>query len=116
MLYFCFKVFISALIIAAVSELSKRNAFLGAFLASLPLVSVLAMVWLYVDTQNPLEVAKLSQSILWLILPSLTLFLVLPVLLKQQMNFYLALIISLSTMIGCYFIVVLISKFGGGKL
>lgn len=113
MVYFCIKVLLSALIIAAVSELSKRNAFLGAILASVPLVTVLAMIWLYIDTQNPLEVAELSQGVLWMILPSLTLFLILPILLKQQINFYLALSVSLLIMIISYFVMVLIlKKFG----
>ena len=113
MLYFCIKVFLSAIIIAVVSELSKRNAFLGAILASVPLVTVLAMVWLYIDTHNPLEVAELAQGVLWMILPSLTLFLILPILLKQHMNFYLALGISIGVMIASYFgMVLVLKKFG----
>lgn len=110
MLYFAVKVLLSAIIIAAVSELSKRSAFLGAILASVPLVTVLAMIWLYIDTKNPLEVAELSQGVLWMILPSLTLFLVLPFLLKQQVNFYLALSIALGVMIVSYFVMVLALK------
>jgi len=115
-MYFLIKILTSAIIIAAVSELAKRNALLGAILASVPLVTVLAMIWLYHDTKNPLEVAALSQGVLWMILPSLTLFLVLPILLKQPMNFYLALTIALSIMIGCYFIMLAILQKLGVKI
>lgn len=85
---------LSAMIIVAISEVSKRNTLLGGILASLPLVSILALCWLYLDTKNPAKVADLSISIFWMVLPSLSLFLLLPVLLKKQIPFYGALILS----------------------
>lgn len=88
------KTALSALIIVAVSEISKRNSLLGGLFASLPLVSVLALIWLYIDTKSVDKVAALSMSIFWMVLPSLTLFLLLPVLLKKQMPFYGALFLA----------------------
>lgn len=91
---FWIKTLISALMIAGISELGKRNPWMGGLLASLPLTSLLAFIWLYIETQNTTKVSQLSISILWLVLPSLLLFVALPFLLKRQMAFYPALILS----------------------
>jgi hypothetical protein len=85
------KVLLTAAIVIAVTEIAKRNTLWGAALASLPMTSVLAFVWLYVDTGNAARVADLSQGIFWLVLPSLALFLVLPVLLRSGVSFWLSL-------------------------
>ena len=58
--YYAIKLVISALLIVAISELSKRSTFAGALLASVPIVSVLAMIWLYTDTRDVAQVATLS--------------------------------------------------------
>ena len=88
---FIFKTIVSAILIALIAELSRRNTLLGSLTASLPLVSVLSMVWLYNDTHNIDTVAQLSVSIFWMVLPSLALFLMLPFLLKKGFPFYPAL-------------------------
>ena len=94
MLYSIVKVTTSALLIVAISEVSKRATTLGALLASLPLVSLLAMMWLYIDTGDRSKVADLASSIFWLVLPSLALFLILPVLLRAGRAFWPSLAIS----------------------
>jgi hypothetical protein len=85
---FLLKVLISALLIAAVSEVARRSSVVGALLASLPVTSILAFVWLYRETGDVAKVAALSTDIFWLVLPSLTLFLLLPVLLRQGWGFW----------------------------
>ena len=101
-LYFL-KVVISAFTIVAVTELSKRGgSFWGGVIASLPLTSLLAFVWLYGETRDTLKIAALSWNIFWLVLPSLTLFVVLPLLLKRGVSFVAALPISLVVMIAAY--------------
>ena len=90
-MYLAFKVLISALVIVAVSEIAKRSTLFGALVASLPLTSILALVWLYQDTKDTTRVATLSSEILWLVVPSLLLFVLLPILLKRGVNFYPAL-------------------------
>lgn len=92
--YFLFKVLLSALIIAGVSELAQRISWLGALLASLPLTSILAMIWLYRDTGDKMQIAQLSYDIFYLVIPSLLLFLALPFLLKRGLSFYWALFSS----------------------
>lgn len=90
-MYLIFKVLLSALVIVAVSEIAKRSTMVGALIASLPLTSILAMVWLYEDTRDAARVAKLSSEILWLVVPSLLLFAVLPILMRRGVAFYPAL-------------------------
>lgn len=110
MAYLIFKIVISALIIVAVVELSKRSTLAGALLVSLPVISLLALTWLYIDTQDTARVARLSQSIFWLVFPSFFLFLALPVLLKKGLGFYPALAVSSAIMLGLYFVMILVLK------
>jgi hypothetical protein len=113
MLYFATKVVISAFIIAIVSEVAKYSAGLGALIKSLPLISILAMIWLYADTHDTGRIAELSTATFWLVLPTLPMFLVLPALLKAGMGFYPSLGISMAVMLACYAIAVpLLARFG----
>lgn len=86
------KVLVSALIIVLVSEISKKLPGLGALIASLPLVSVLGMIWLWLETRDTELLASHSTATFWFVLPSLPMFLVLPVLLHRGMNFFGALL------------------------
>lgn len=90
-MYLVLKLLISALIVVAVSEIAKRSTAVGALVASLPLTSVLALMWLYRETSDVTRIAVLSRDIFWLVLPSLVLFAVLPVLLRRGVSFYAAL-------------------------
>jgi len=88
------KVVVTALVIVGISELAKRFTLFGAILASLPVTSILAMIWLYQDTSDVGKVIALSNNIFWAILPSLVFFAVFPLLLKSKIQFTPALIIS----------------------
>ncbi len=101
-MYLLAKTLVTALIVVAISELSRRYSLLAAFLASLPLTSLLAFIWIYVETKDVQKVAELSQSIVWLVIPSLTLFIVLPILLKMNMDFWLALAASAAATAAVY--------------
>ena len=102
MLYYAIKILLSSLVIVAISEIAKRSSLLGALLASLPLTSLLAFVWLYVDTGDVQKVAGLSSEIFWLVLPSLPLFLVFPLLLKMGWGFWLSLMAAILVTAACY--------------
>lgn len=102
MFYFLLKVFISALLIACISELSRRYTLWAALLASLPLTSILAFIWIYWETKDSEKIIELSYNIFWLVIPSLAFFLILPALLKQGMNFPFAMSISMVSMIAIY--------------
>ena len=82
-MYLVLKALLSGAVIAAASELARRSSLLGAVLISLPLSSILASIWLYRDTKDVGEVADLSWAILWVIVPSLVFFVVLPVGLRE---------------------------------
>lgn len=116
MFYSVIKILISAILIFVISEIAKRSSLLASILASIPLLSVLAMVWLYVDTKNTEAVALLSRDIFWLVIPSLILFITLPILLRHKVNFYGALGIASGLTIAGYFLMVLALKQWGIKL
>jgi hypothetical protein len=103
MLYYATKVLVSALVIVAIAEIAKRSSGFAALLASLPLTSLLAFVWLHVEGSGASQIAELSSQIFWLVLPSLVLFVLLPVLLRQGFGFWLSLGVSVAATIGCYF-------------
>jgi len=103
---FILKVAITVAVVIAVSEIAKRSSFWGAILASLPLTSLLAFVWLYSDTGNIQSVATLSRSIFWLVLASLPLFAVLPVLLSAGWAFWPSLFVACIVTVGAYFALV----------
>lgn len=88
------KIFITVVLVVAVSEISRRSSFWGAIVASLPITSLLAFIWLYTGTDDIEVVVKLSYSIFWLVLASLPLFLVLPALLRHDIMFWPALAIA----------------------
>lgn len=106
MTYYILKILITTILIVLLSEIAKRSTFLGAILASIPLVSVLAMIWLYIDTKDISKVSTLSLSIFWLVLPSLSLFVALPLLLKQGISFYISMSISIAVMILGYWLMI----------
>lgn len=113
MSWYITKLAVTAVIIVTISEISKISSFAGALLASIPLVSVLAMCWLYFETKDVEQISSLTTSIFWLVLPSLSLFVILPILLKAQVPFYTSMTIGLVVMVGCYFsMVFILGKFG----
>lgn len=102
MTYFVIKAAISGLLVALISELSRRAPSLGALIAALPLVSILAMIWLWRDTGDTTRIAALAQSTFWLVLPSLPLFLILPALLRGGTGFWPALGIGCAVTVVLY--------------
>jgi hypothetical protein len=91
MLYLVIKAGLSGLIIAIVSEVAKRNPGWGALIVSLPLVSILAMIWLWHDTHDPRRLADHAGATFWFVLPSLPMFLLIPALLRSGWPFWAAL-------------------------
>lgn len=95
MTYFLLKAIISGILIAVISEVARRFPSFGGLIASLPLVSVIAILWLWSDTGGDKGlVASHARATLWFVVPSLPFFLVLPALMERNVNFWLALILS----------------------
>jgi hypothetical protein len=91
MAYLIFKYALTAAVIVAISELAKRSPGLGALLASLPLTSLLAFIWFYQESGDAAKIATMAVDILFLIIPSLLLFCILPWLIRIGWGFYPAL-------------------------
>ncbi|GAO35561.1 hypothetical protein SCT_0952 [Sulfuricella sp. T08] len=100
---YALKIALTTAIIVAVSEIAKRSSFWAAALASLPLTSLLALIWLYVETGNTQKVAALSQGIFWLVIPSLLLFVLLPLLLRAGWGFWASLSTASAATASAYF-------------
>lgn len=92
-MYIAVKYILTSLVVVAISEMARRQQFVAAVVASLPLTSILAFIWIYYETQDVKKITQLSTDVFWLVLPSLAFFLVLPVLLKK-MSFTWALLLS----------------------
>src|SRR5690606_8851006 len=91
MLYLLVKAALSGLIIAIVSEVARRSPGFGALLASLPLVSIMGMMWLWHDTRDPERLASHAGATFWFVLPSLPMFVLIPILLRGGVGFWSAL-------------------------
>ena len=102
MLQTIIKIALTSVLVVAIAEAGKRSVLLASILASLPLTSVLAFVWLYADTGEPEKVAALATGISWLVLPSLILFVALPLLLRANVPFAGALALSVLATAGGY--------------
>lgn len=92
MLYLALKAAISGVIIAVVSETAKRYPGIGALIASLPLVSVLGMIWLWNDKPDTANMAAHAGATFWYVLPSLPMFLLIPALLRRGVSFWPSLV------------------------
>lgn len=106
MLYLVIKAGLSGVIIAIVSELAKRYPGFGALVASLPLVSVLGMIWLWRDKPDPANMAAHAEATFWYVLPSLPMFLVIPALMRSGMGFWPALTLGCALTIALYLLMV----------
>lgn len=100
--YFVLKILVTALIVVGVAELAKHYSLFAAILASLPLTSILAMMWMHVDGQSNSEIAALSKQIFWLVIPSLAFFVAFPLLLRLQLHFFVALALASLTTAAAY--------------
>ena len=89
--YLLLKALLSGIIIAIVSEIARRSPGIGALVASLPLISVLGMMWLWRDTHDAANMAEHAEATFWFVLPSLPMFLLIPMLLRHGWNFWIAL-------------------------
>ena len=113
MLYFLTKTILTAIIIIIVSEIAKKSSLLAAIIISIPLTSLLAFIWVYWESKNIEKIIDLSYNTMIMTIPSITFFIVLPIMLKFKFNFSISIIISiLSTSIAYYIFVYFLKKYG----
>jgi hypothetical protein len=104
------KILVSALIIATVSELAKRNNVLASVIHSLPLTSLLALTWIYLETRDTQLIASHTHGTFWFVLPTLPMFLVLPALLKSGWGYWPALGACLAGTFGLYVLTMWVTR------
>jgi hypothetical protein len=94
MTYLIIKALLSGVIVMIVSEVARRSPGLGGMIASLPLVSILGIMWLWRDTSDVERIASHAEATFWFVLPSLPMFLAFPAMLRHGVGFWLALAVS----------------------
>jgi hypothetical protein len=102
MLYFALKAALSGIIVAIVSLVARRYPGLGGLIASLPLVSLLGMIWLWRDTHDPVRMAAHAEATFWFVLPSLPMFLIVPAMLRGGSSFWAALLTGCAATLALY--------------
>ena len=113
MIWYLVKLLVSALIIVLVSEVSKKLPLIGSLIASIPLISVLGMVWMYGEKVNVSKIASHAEGTFWYVLPSLPMFLLLPWMLRKGINFPISLTVGVALTGVLYFIMAkVLTKFG----
>lgn len=106
------KYLITAAVVVLVSELAKRSDKLGALAAALPLVTVLALIWLHVEKQPESKLANHAWYTFWYVIPTLPMFLAFPPLLPR-LGFWLTLVASIAITAACFGIMTLaLRRFG----
>ena len=116
MKYIFLKLIISSGLIILISEISKKSSFVGGLIASIPLISILSMIWLYIDSRDIEKIKDLSASIFWMVIPSLVLFLSIPILINIGFNFWYSLIIAIILTIVSYLLMIFILSHYGIEL
>jgi hypothetical protein len=109
MTWFILKAALSGLLIAAISEIARRNTAVAALVASLPLVSVIAMIWIWGETRDSARIAAHAEATFWYVLPSLPMFLVLPALIRSGTGFWTSLVVGSALTVALYLALVWIA-------
>ena len=104
MSYFALKAILSGILIAAISEIARRSPGFAALVASLPLVSILGVIWLWRDTGDTDRIASHLQATFWYVLPSLPMFLLVPWMIRSGTGFWPSLGLGCAVTIALYFL------------
>jgi len=111
--YLIIKALLSGIIVMIVSEVARRSPGLGGLIASLPLVSILGIIWLWRDTSDIERIAAHAEATFWFVLPSLPMFLVFPAMLRNGIEFWIALAAGCALTIVLYLITFWLLPRGG---
>jgi len=116
MTYLIIKALLSGIIIAVVSEIAKRNNAAASIIHSLPLMSLLAFIWLYAETKDAALIGRHAYGTFWFVLPTLPMFLLMPWLIKQLGGFWPALGTGILLSIALYALTMRLLKVAGVEL
>ena len=99
----------TAAVVVIVSEAAKRSDRLGGFIAALPLVTVLTLIWLHLENQSTSKISNHAWYTFWYVVPTLPMFLVFPWLLPR-LGFWLTLLTSLAMTVVCFALFALVVR------
>ena len=116
MLYYAIKLFLSAGIIVTVSEVAKRNNFAASIIHSLPLTSLLAFIWIYLEKKDSQLIANHAFGTFWFVLPTLPMFLLLPWLIRKGWSFWSSLGVGIIMTVLLYLVTMRLLKMAGVNL
>jgi hypothetical protein len=116
MTYYLLKLFLSAGVIVAVTEIAKRNNAAASIIHSLPMTSLLAFIWLYAETKDSSLIGRHAFGTFWFVLPTLPMFLLMPWLIKKLGSFWPALSAGIALTIALYFLTMALLKKAGVEL
>jgi hypothetical protein len=113
MTWYIVKLLLTSVIIVLISEISKKLPLLGSLIASLPLVSVLGMIWMYGETKDLVRIANHAEGTFWYVLPSLPMFLLMPWLIRKGISFPISLSAGIA-LTGLLYVITtkILAKFG----
>ena len=110
---FLTRVILSGMLIAIIAVIGRKAPAVAALVASLPLISILGMIWLWRDTGNPRLLADHAEATFWYVLPSLPMFLFIPFMLRSGLNFWLALAAGIMMTVILYLVTIgIAARFG----
>jgi len=113
---FWVRALLSGLIVAAIAMIARRNPAAGALVASLPLLSLLGMIWLWHDTHDPERMAAHVEATFWYVIPSLPMFLAIPYAIRHGVAFWPALVAGCAMTILLYFVTIIVAACFGVRL
>ncbi len=116
MIMLIFKAIVSGVLIAIISEVARRSPGFGALIASLPLISIFAIIWIWFETKDKYKIADHSEATFWLVIPSLPMFLLIPFLLRLNWNFWVVLIFSILVTFVLYLLTIKILALANFKI
>ena len=102
MTYLLFKAVVSGALVVAISEIAKRDNWIAAIIHSLPVTSLIAFVWMYVETKDSGLIGRHAYGTFWFVLPTLPMFLLMPWLIRKFGGFWPGLLVGIALSFGLY--------------
>jgi uncharacterized membrane protein (GlpM family) len=103
------KYLLTAGMVVLISEVAKRSDRLGGFIAALPLMTVLTLVWLYLENQPEEKIANHAYYTFWYVIPTLPIFLLFPYLLPR-LGFWMTMGACILVTVICFGLFALVMK------
>lgn len=113
---FVVRAILSGLIVALIAMVARRNPAAGALIASLPIISLLSMIWLWRDTGDAARLADHAEATFYYVVPSLPMFLLIPWMLRHGSNFWIAIAAGCAVTILLYLVTIVIAARFGVRL